>query len=61
MPASFTINGDGGAACPSGIVFREVTAAKAGDHHRAPRPSMQQHSGRDNRAIPVLQSFGRVP
>jgi peptidoglycan/xylan/chitin deacetylase (PgdA/CDA1 family) len=62
MPGSFTINGDGGAACPSGTVFREVTAAKAGeiiiahlDHpRRGTAPGMA-------RAIPALQSFGRGP
>lgn len=53
MPASFTINGDGGAAFPSDTVFREVTAAKAGeDHDRAPRPSPPWHSGRDSLRYP---------
>jgi peptidoglycan/xylan/chitin deacetylase (PgdA/CDA1 family) len=31
VPVSFSINGDGGATYPPPVVFREVTAAKAGD------------------------------
>jgi peptidoglycan/xylan/chitin deacetylase (PgdA/CDA1 family) len=62
MPASFTINGDGGATCPSGTVFREVTAAKAGEiiiaHPNHPRRGTAAGIAR---AIPALQSFGRGP
>lgn len=62
VPVSFSINGDGGATYPPPVVFREVSAAKAGDIiiAHANHPGGGTAAG-ITRALTALQAAGVEP
>ncbi|MET4145712.1 peptidoglycan/xylan/chitin deacetylase (PgdA/CDA1 family) [Arthrobacter sp. UYCo732] len=62
VPVSFSTNGDGGATYPAAVVFREITAARAGEIviAHANHPTGGTAAG-IVRALPALRAAGVIP